>query len=96
MRPNSVWLVFAIFTIAGIVELLRSQPLLPPFLVGLALLFLGLLAGLRWGTDAAARLIADMARRNTYLTEQNDQLSELNYELLSRLNETTAEEVNQE
>jgi hypothetical protein len=96
MRPNFVWLIFAALTIAALAELLRSNPTLPPFLVGAGLLVIGVLAGLRYGTDAATRLVADLTRTNSYLAEQNDQLSELNYELLSRLNENTPEKAKQE
>lgn len=96
VRPSYVWLVFAALTIAAIVELLRPNPALPPVVVGVALLVIGALAGLRYGADAATRLIADLSRTNSYLAEQNDELSELNYELLSRLSENEPEEVKQE
>jgi hypothetical protein len=96
MRPSFAWLVFAALTIAGLVELLRSHPILPPFVVGMSLLAIGVLAGLRWGADAATRLINDLTRTNAYLAEQNDELSELNYELLSRINENATEEAKQE
>ncbi len=96
MRPSYVWLVFAILAVAGLAELLRADPLLPPFIVGVGLLLLGVLAGLRWGIDAATRLITDLSRTNCYLVEQNDELSELNYELLARLNESVSEEAPQD
>jgi MYXO-CTERM domain-containing protein len=96
MRPNSVWLVFAALAVAGFAELLRDSPFLPPYIVGLGLLLLGVLAGLRRGADASSRLVRDLSRTNSCLAEQNDQLSDLNFELLSRMNETVGEEVHQE
>jgi hypothetical protein len=96
MRPSFVWLMFVTLAIAAFAELLSSDPHLPPYLVGATLLLIGILAGLRWGTDAATRLIADLSRTNSYLAEQNDELSELNYELLSRLNEADVQKVERE
>lgn len=92
MRHGLTWLVFAALCIFAFAVLLSSEPFLPPYLAGAALLLIGVLAGLRWGTDAVTRLIADLSRTNSYLAEQNDELSELNFELLSRLTENVPEE----
>lgn len=96
MRPYAIWLLFAALIILACVELLRADPLLPPVCSGIGLLLIGILAGLRWGSDAAARLISDLSRTNSYLAQQNDELSEVNYELLARLNDVAGEQVHQE
>lgn len=95
MRPYAIWLLFAALTIFACVELLRADPWLPPVCSGIGLLLIGILAGLRWGSDAAAQLISDLSRTNSYLAQQNDELSEVNYELLTRLNDVV-DEVHQE
>lgn len=96
MRPIMAWLVFATVIVFAFAELLSAAPFFSPFLAGAVLLVVGVLAGLRWATDAASRLISDLARKNAYLAEQNDQLSDLNYELLTHLNEAVEEQATHE
>jgi hypothetical protein len=89
MRPYFTWLIFATSATYACWQLLSSDAHLPPILAGALLFFTGALAGLRWGADSAAQLIADLSRTNRYLAEQNDDLSELNETLLERIADAT-------
>ncbi len=74
------WTCTAVLVAGCFWELSRSEPTVPPAAMGALLLGLGLLVGLRLGSDSATIFVKDLLRLNKFLAEQNDQLTELNRE----------------
>ena len=60
-------------------DLARSDPAVPPYAMGTILLGLGLLIGLRLGSDSASAFVKDLLRLNKFMAEQNNDLTELNH-----------------
>jgi hypothetical protein len=73
------WTCTAVFVASGLWDLGRSNPVVPPFAMGALLLGLGLLIGLRLGSDSTAAFVKDLLRLNKFMAEQNNQLTELNH-----------------
>ena len=63
-------------------QLPHDEPLLSPLTSGLILLAIGVVVGLRIGTDSATRYVKDLARMNKFLAELNSELVHQNHELL--------------
>jgi hypothetical protein len=92
MRSVWVWLILAIPAAWAVWQLQVPEPVLAPGLLGLMLLTLGLLAGLRIANDGLHRFFTDLTRLNKYLADQNDDLAELNLHLLQELQKHTTDE----
>ena len=73
------WTCAAVVVVGGLWDLTRSDPAVPPFAMGAILLGLGLLVGLRLGSDSATAFVKDLLRLNKLMAEQNNQLTELNH-----------------
>jgi|GEM_PF-4363439 len=73
------WIFVGSFAAYGLWELGSSTPNLSPIAWGLILLGLGLLAGLRLGSDSATQFVRDLLRLNKFLADQNEELTELNH-----------------
>lgn len=78
MRTGLAWAVLTSLTVVGLWQLVATDPWLPSVAAGLMLLLTGTLAGLRWGADSSALLIAELVRTNRYLGAQNQDLADLN------------------
>jgi hypothetical protein len=92
------WTSIAVLVAVGIGDLGRADSAVSPTAMGALLLGLGLLVGLRLGSDSASRFVKDLLRLNKFLADQNNQLSELNHwhvkRKKSQLSDTTEESVN--
>jgi hypothetical protein len=73
------WIFAGSLAAFGLWELGHSTPNLPPVAWGMILLGLGLLVGLRMGSDSATQFVRDLLRLNKYLANQNEELTELNH-----------------
>ena len=73
------WTCTTVFAVAGLWDLGRSDSTVPSIAMGVLLLGLGLLVGLRLGSDSASAFVKDLLRLNKFLAEQNSQLTELNH-----------------
>lgn len=78
MRPRLGLLSLIAAAIAVFWQSSFEDPFLSSQLSGVLLLFVGLLAGLRIGTDSATRFTKDLTRLNKVVVEQNRELLELN------------------
>jgi len=73
------WIFAGSFAACGLWELGSSAPNLPPIAWGIIFLGLGLLSGLRLGSDSATQFVRDLLRLNKFLANQNEELTELNH-----------------
>ena len=73
------WITTALIVAGCLMDLSRSDPAVPPYTMGAILLGLGLLIGLRLGSDSASAFVKDLLRLNKFMAEQINQLSELNH-----------------
>jgi len=78
------WTGIAVFAVGGLWDLSKSVPTISPAVTAVILLGLGLLVGIRVGSDSASAYVKDLLRLNKYLAEQNDQLAELNHSHIKR------------
>ncbi len=85
MRSVWVWLVLAIPAGWAIWQLQLPDPVVSAPFLGLLLLILGLLAGLRLASDGLHRLLQDLIRVNRTLAEQYDEIAEKNRRLQAEL-----------
>ena len=83
MRYLFFWMCFIAFPFFGTLDLYLTDSLLPHWLTGCLLFFVGVLAGIRIGNDSAVVYVGWLFRMNKFLAEQNRELSELNYEHLN-------------
>ena len=72
------WIAWLVIVIGGLWELGQAEPHLPRLVTGLLLVGIGVVAGLRIGSDSANALIQDTIRVNKVVMEQNQELIELN------------------
>ena len=73
------WTFAAALAAYGLWELGSSAPSQPPIAWGIILLGLGLLVGLRLGSDSATQFVRDLLRLNKFLADQNEDLTKLNH-----------------
>ena len=73
------WIFAGSLAAFGLWELGHSAPNLPPVAWGTILFGLGLLIGLRKGSDSATQFVRDLLRLNKFLANQNEELTELNH-----------------
>ena len=73
------WTSAGLLAAYGLWELGSSAPSLPPIAWGMILLGLGLLVGLRLGSDSATQFVRDLLRLNKFLADQNEDLTKLNH-----------------
>jgi len=74
------WTCTGVFITGGLWDLGRNDSAaVPPTVMGALLLGLGLLIGLRIGSESALTFVKDILRLNKFLAEQNNQLTELNH-----------------
>jgi hypothetical protein len=71
-------------------QVAAAQPLWPAAVSGLLLIIVGVLTGLRIGSDSAAAYMNDVHRLNKVLAEQNSELQEANAILLKQLSSGSA------
>jgi len=92
------WTGIAVFVAAGIWDLGRADSAVSATAMGVLFLGLGLLVGLRLGSDSASAFVKDLLRLNKFLADQNNQLAELNHWHIKRQksqrSDTTEESVN--
>lgn len=92
MRPHLVWSVLLVPTTCAIWQTQAQEPFLSPLAIGILLLLVGIIAGLRLATDSATRFVRDLTVLNKYLAEQNRDLAEMNRLLLQKTS-TAGEEL---
>jgi len=85
MRKLFFWPILWLPVLVALWQLTQDAPLLSPLVSGLVLLAIGLLTGLRIGTDSAARYSKDLFRKNQFLAEMNSDLANQNHELLKSI-----------
>ncbi len=86
-----VWTIWLAMVIAGLWELGQGEPHLPLPVTGLLLVGITGLAGLRIGTDYATTFVRDTIRTNKFLTQQNQELIDLNRHYMKSLSTKTDE-----
>ena len=72
------WIAGLVIVIVGLWELEQTESHLPRLVVGLLLVGIGGVAGLRIGNDSTNALVQDTIRLNKLVMEQNHELIELN------------------
>ena len=83
MRSSLVWLFVVVLAAMTGWQLFAAQPVISPLAAGILLFFLGLVAGVRLGTDSMGRFVKEHGTLNKYLAEQNRDLAEMNLFLLN-------------
>ncbi|MEO2047433.1 MAG: hypothetical protein ABGX16_12780 [Pirellulales bacterium] len=79
MQKSIGWICVATLIAYGLWEMQQSSAHLPPSAWGMILLGLGLVCGLRIGSDSATTFVRDLLRLNKFLADQNEELTELNH-----------------
>jgi hypothetical protein len=76
------WTITALVLLLLVWQTTAANPLWPRAISGVFIAVIGVLAGIRIGTDAAAAYTKDLHRLNKVLAEQNDALQDANAMLL--------------
>lgn len=92
MRSVWVWLILAVPAAWAVWQLQVPHPIVAPALLGLLLLALGLLAGVRLGFNGLERYLQEVTRLNRHLADQNNELAERNLCLLKEIRAYQAKE----
>lgn len=84
MLKTAAWTTTFALVAVLIWQAASAEPLLPRVLTASLLSVVGFLAGLRLGADSAAAYIRDLQRLNKVMSEQQQELEELNSMLLKQ------------